>query len=147
MQLPDDRNTIIKEILEGKRFQIQTFKKIDSENNIRWTMVGIGWFTLLKTGISAPGCNGGYQLKGTEGFLKIGEGVLTFLKTTTQLQIWFDDVLEVTWVYEDSAADKKCAMRDPLNGLQFQAVSKRDTVSNRYRYVVGKCFNLLHILL
>ena len=84
-----------------------------------------------------PKCNGGYTLKGTEGFLQRA-GVLTFLKTTTQLQVWFDDVLEVTWVYEDSS-DYKCAMKNQMTGLRFKANADHmvDKVSTHYRYELG----------
>ena len=64
-------------------------------------------------------------------------GVLTFLKTSTQLQIWFDDVLEFTWVYEDNDADNTCVMRKPMTGLKFRGPSILDTVSTHYRYQGG----------
>ena len=70
-------------------------------------------------------------------FFKRG-GVLTFLKTNTQLKIWFDDVLEVSWIYEDKSESDTCGMRDPLSGLQFQTPTGRaDTVSTHYRYQTG----------
>ena len=63
------------------------------------------------------------------------EGVITFLKTNTQLKIWFNDVLEVTWVYEDKSESEECVMRHQLSGLQFQTPSsKPDTATTHYRY-------------
>ena len=94
-----DKNTQVTEIVEGKKFQIKIGDKIQSspDKDIRWTLNlnGLGWFTFTTGTIGAPKCNVGYKLKGTEGFLQKA-GVLTFLKTTTQLQVWFDDTLEVT---------------------------------------------------
>ena len=103
---------------------------------MRLMFEGVSWFTLSPSSINAKKCNGGYQLKGTEGFLQKA-GVLTFLKTTTQLQIWFDDVLEVTWVYEDNDATNKCYMRNKMTGLSFRGNSKADTVCIQYRYETG----------
>ena len=128
---------------------MQTDKKIDAGNDIRWTMEGVSWF-IISTGpgsIGASTCNGGYTLQGTEGFLQRA-GVLTFLKTTTQLQVWFDDVLEVTWVYEDNSDDSRCAMRDKMTGLRFHAnsPSRFDKVSTHYRYEIGNLCALMSIL-
>lgn len=73
-------------------------------------------------------------------------GVLTFLKTNTQLKIWFDDVLEVTWIYEDKSVSEICGMRDQLSGLQFQTPNGRvDTVSTHYRYQTGGFFVFEHL--
>ena len=66
-------------------------------------------------------------------------GVLTFLKTSTQLQIWFNDVLEVTWIYADNG-DQICVMRNAMVGLKFMAVyqgTHKDKVSKEYRYEIG----------
>ena len=105
--VPEDKSAYVYEIVEGKKFQMQTDKKIDGSNDIRWTMRGV-------TGsILAAKCNGGYKLKGTEGFLQHA-GVLTFLKTSTQLQVWFDDFLEVTWFFEDNSDGSRCAMRNTM---------------------------------
>ena len=146
LPVPEDKSTYVYEIVEGKRFQIQTDKKIDAGNDIRWNtniMEGVGWFTLTTGTIEASKCNGGYKLKGTEGFLQRA-GVLTFLKTTAQLVIWFDDVLEVTWVYEDDSDGSRCAMRDTMTGLRFFAYVKYDKVSTHYRYEIGNlCVHVL----
>ena len=78
-----------------------------------------------------------FTLKGTEKFLERA-GDLTFLKTSTQLQIWFDDVLEVTWVFEDSDDTIPCAMRTSLTGISFRTPYGRlDSVSTHYRYQTG----------
>ena len=139
--LPEDRDTLIGGILENKRFQIRTDKKIDSTNNIRWLLKlgGLTWFTFERERINAENCKNGYRsFTGDEGFFERA-GNLTFLKTTTQLQVWFDDVLEVTWVYVNKDSDKKCAMRNKLNGLKFRANlgDKADKVSTHYRYEIG----------
>ena len=126
---------------------MQTDKKIDGSNDIRWTIKGVGWFSFTTVSILAAKCNyGGYKLKGTEGFLQRA-GVLTFLKTTSQLEIWFDDVLEVTWVYEDDSDGSRCAMRDTMTGLRFFAYVKYDKVSTHYRYEIGNLCALMSMLL
>ena len=61
-------------------------------------------------------------------------GDLTFLKTSTQLQIWFDDVLEGTWVYEDADADKTCSMKMEAEGMRFDI----NRAATHYRYQLGK---------
>ena len=118
---------------------MRTDKKIDGSNDIRWTMGGeIGWFTFLAGSVNSAKCNGGYTFKGTEGFLQQA-GVLTFLKSATQLQVWFDDDLEVTWVFEDNSDSATCKMRLTLAGLRFVTPSNRgDKVSTHYRYELGK---------
>ena len=125
--------------MEGKKFQIKTDTKIDSNNDIRWFINGgVNWFIFTVEHIDANECNGGYPLKGNEEFLKQA-GTLTFLKSTTQLQVWFDDVLEVTWVYEDNVGGS-CAMKQLMTGMKFQThYPKYDTVSTHYRYQHGNC--------
>ena len=142
IQVPaqEDRGTWIDEIVEGKKFQIRTDKKIDADHDIRWFINGLTspfqWFILTTEEINANECNR-YTPKGTEGFLQ-NAGVLTFLKSTTQLQIWFDDVLEVTWVYEDDG-EGSCNMKQQMTGMKFQThLPKYDTVSTHYRYQLGK---------
>ena len=130
--------------MEGKKFQIETKAKIDGNSNLRWFMNGLTppllWFIFVEGKIDSLGCNNGYAFKGTEGFLKRA-GILTFLKSTTQLQVWFDDVLEVTWVYEDSNVEK-CNLRNKMTGLKFRTAAGRfDTVSTQYRYQLGKNFS------
>ena len=126
--------------MEGKRFQIRTDKKIDSGNDIRWTMKGIGWFTLTTTHmVNAYKCDGGSDAVKEEAPFFQQAGVLTFLKTSSELQIWFDGVLEVTWVYKDKEPETLCAMRNTLSGLKFHANdgAKKDRVSTHYRYQTG----------
>ena len=139
ISVPGDKSTYVYELVEGKKFQMQTDKKIDGSNDIRWTGAGgVGWITFDTNAIGVSKCNGGYKLKGTEGFLQRA-GVLTFLKTSTQFQVWFDDVLEVTWVYEDNSDGGRCAMKKKMTGLRFKANSdyKIDKVSTHYRYELG----------
>ncbi|KAL5247396.1 hypothetical protein ACHWQZ_G019314 [Mnemiopsis leidyi] len=130
--LPIDRSTLVSEIVENKEFQIRTDKKIDDENYIGWQLSGFNWFTLTSRSLSAQKCVN-YNLKATETFLEKA-GDMTFLKTSTQLQIWFDGVLEVTWVYENTDEAEPCEMRKPLNGLKFTSIKSQDEVSTHYRY-------------
>ena len=112
---------------------MQTDKKIDQSNDIRWSMgAEIGYFIFTLDYIRTRGCDH-YKFKRTEGFLQRA-GVLTFLKTSTQLQIWFDDVLEVTWVYVGNT----CSMKKLMAGLRFHGhlSSNYDKVSAHYRYEV-----------
>ena len=127
--------------MEGKRFQIRTDKKIDSGNDIRWTMEGgIGWFTFTTENmVNAYKCDGGSDAVKEEAPFFQQAGVLTFLKTSTQLLIWFDGVLEVTWVYKDKESETLCAMRNTLSGLKFHVHNgaNKDRVSTHYRYQTG----------
>ena len=138
--VPSDKSTIISEIVEDKKFQIKTDKKIDGSNSIRWTLEGVGFFTFKTDYLNARKCEGTGKYfsdadRATKGFFQKA-GVLTFLKTNTQLQIWFDDVLEVTWVYKDSDNNDPCAMRNTMTGLQFK-INAPDEVSTHYRYEIG----------
>ncbi|KAL5272276.1 hypothetical protein ACHWQZ_G000482 [Mnemiopsis leidyi] len=137
--VPADKSTLISEIKEGKKFQISTDKKIDGSNDIRWTLAGGSWFTFDTGSVNAAKCGGTGKIftdedRATKGFF-LRAGDLTFLKTNTQLQIWFDDVLEVTWIYEDVDTSIPCYMRRTMTGLQFKTPSnKEDKVSTHYRY-------------
>ena len=144
--MPADKDTLISDIVENKKFQIRTDKKIDKNNDIRWAMVGlkIDFFKLTTKHPHAAYCGGtGKDFSETDqankGFFQ-RPGVLTFLKTSTQLQIWFDDVLEVTWIYADNG-DQTCVMRDAMVGLKFQTTysgtKHKDKVSTEYRYEIG----------
>ena len=137
--VPKNKSTIIYEIQEGKKFQVRTDKRIDSVHDIRWSLKGVGLLQFTSKELSAYKCGGtGKKFNGThsvsKGFL-LRPGVMTFLKTNTQLQIWFDDVLEVTWVYEDK--DAPCRMRGLMTGLSFRAINAEDKVSTHYRYEIG----------
>ena len=128
--------------MEGEKFQITTDKKIDGNNDIRWTIEGGSWFTFETGSINSKYCNHGRNFLNSDladmGFF-LRAGVFTFLKTSTQLQVWFDDVLEFTWVYEDKDATNKCRMRRPMTGLEFKGpTGKIDAVSTHYRYRIGK---------
>lgn len=148
--VPADKTTSINEIVEGKKFQIRTGKKIDNNYDIRWSLIGlrIEYFQFTTKWVHAAYCGGTGKVftdeeKETKGFFRRA-GVLTFLKTSTQLQIWFDGVLELTWIYDDNA-DKICVMRDAMEGLKFQAVysgTHKDKVSTHYRYEIGKIIEL-----
>ena len=96
-------------------------------------------FLMDDTLIDAKSCKPYQSYAGTEGFLERA-GVLTFLKTPSELQIWFDDVLEVTWVYEDLEG-QTCGLRDQLVEMKFEGAdtgNSRDRVSIQYRYTIGR---------
>ena len=142
--VPSDKSMLISEIEEGKKFQIKTDKKIDSKNDIRWAMVGlkVKYFELSTRYLHAAYCGGSGKVFNdtdleTKGFF-LRAGVFTFLKTSTQLQIWFDDVLEVTWVYENKDIKLQCVMWSAMSGLKFQTKFDgkvfTDKVSTHYRY-------------
>ena len=139
MQVPADKWTTINEIKEGKKFQVRTDKKIDDDNDIRWNLIGVRFLIFTTGSIYSAKCAGGRTFSAADhasmGFFQRA-GILTVLKTSTQLQIWFDDVLEVTWVYEDNDANNICAMRSTMTGLQFRLQNKEDKVSTDYRYEI-----------
>ena len=140
-----DRSTWIEDIVENKKFQIRTDKKIDNSNDIRWTFGGPGWFTFttVQGGVRASKCVE-FAILGDEPFAFLQRaGEFTFLKTSTQLQVWFDDILEVTWDFKDKDEAIPCAMKKKLNGLKFEGSSVGDTVSTHYRYQTGKHLSLL----
>ena len=136
LKVPEDRNTIIKEIMEGKKFQIRTDKKIDGNSDIRWTLGGVGDLVLAVNSINVNGCVK-FPFQGTEPFLqKAGE--FGFLKTSTQLKIWFDNVPEVTWTFKN-ANTNLCDMKKTLVGLSFKSTNGNpDTVSTYYKYQIGQ---------
>ena len=126
--------------MEGKKFQVQTDKKIDANNDIRWEFEGASWFTFTTRSLGGYQCAGSGKIfsdddRATKGFFQ-SAGIITVLKTSTQLQIWFDDVLEVTWVFEDNSAGT-CAMRRTMTGLRFTLSQYEDKVSTHYRYQIG----------
>ena len=143
MPVPADKWTPIYEIKEGKKFQVRTDKKIDDDNDIRWDIKGARYFTFTTGSIFSKTCAGGRKFSAADhasmGFFQRA-GILTFLKTNTQLQVWFDDVLEVTWVYEDKDADNICGMRGTMTGLAFRLSKYEDKVSTHYRYEIGGKF-------
>ncbi|KAL5272280.1 hypothetical protein ACHWQZ_G000486 [Mnemiopsis leidyi] len=140
LPVPADKDQFINEIKEGKKFQIITDKKIDESNDIAWTLEGATWFTFTTNALNAHNCEGIGQFftdedRATKGFF-LRAGDLTFLKTNTQLQIWFDNVLEVTWIYEDKNETHPCAMRNTMTGLRFRTFKKSDKVSIYYSYEI-----------
>ena len=96
-------------------------------------------FWIKPASISADDCGGGYKFSDDNKDFFKQAGVLTFLKSSSQLQVWFNDVMEVTWDYEDeeNAADR-CSMRGEMSGIKFKTNYKKDTVSAEYRYEIGK---------
>ena len=145
MSVPEDKDTLISQIVENKKFQIKTYRKIEKNIDIRWALVGlkIEYFKFTSKLLHAAYCGGtGKEFSDTDqanmGFF-LRPGVLTFLKTSTELKIWFDDVLEVTWIYADNG-DHICVMRDAMVGLKFMAVyqgTHKDKVTKEYRYEIG----------
>ena len=99
-------------------------------------MNGVGMFELTKDFINSDRCKDGYDFTGSgnkKTFHKEA-GDLAFLKSTTQLQIWFNDVLEVTWIYENTSDTETCAMGNVMTGLKFQTT---DDVSTHYQFELG----------
>ncbi|KAL5258014.1 hypothetical protein ACHWQZ_G012833 [Mnemiopsis leidyi] len=135
--VPAEKSTYISEIKEGRKFQIRTDKKIDRSNDIRWILAGVSFFWVTSTKIGAQYCVKDFssEEQATMGFLQRA-GDLTFLKTTTQLQIWFEGVLKVTWIYEDNREDRTCKMRSTMTGMIFKANNIEDKVSTHYRYAI-----------
>ena len=143
MPVPADKNAYVTEIKQGKKFQIRTDKKIDESNYISWHMRMVDSFTFSTASLNSENYCVAKEFtdddRATKGFFQRA-GVLTFLKTSTQLQIWFDDVLEVTWVFEDIHSNNVCLMRkQSMTGLRFKASNHIiDKVTTHYRYGLGK---------
>ena len=120
---------------------MRTNHKIDTENDIRWGLAGAGWFIFSTEYLAGERCVGdGSRFtesdRETKGFF-LKPGVLTFLKTTTEMKIWFDDVLEVTWVFANKHG-QTCKFKNPMTGLKFLSAQKvEDTISIEYRYETG----------
>ena len=110
---------------------------------IVWTLEGVGWFVFddpPNARLNARNCEQGKTAVDENAPFYQQAGVLTFLKTSTQLQIWFNDVLEVTWVYKDYGGT--CHMRSKMTGLMFSA---EDTLLTHYRYELGNyCYSIIH---
>ena len=136
IQLPSvDKRNWVSGIVENKRFQIRTDKKIDSTNHIRWSMGGVSWFTFEPTHkANAKYCDEGKEVFSVTDpyFLKAGD--ITFLKTSDRLKIWFNDVLVVTWMYTSP-----CYMTRKLTGLKFKGGTDTnyDKVTTHYRFETG----------
>ena len=112
--MPDYKYKYFYQMKEGRKFQVRTDKKIDGRNDIGWFLLPhVDMFTFTTTSINAKNCRKDFSDddRATKGFFQRA-GVLTFLKTSTQLQIWFDDVLEVTWVYETADCNMRKTMTD-----------------------------------
>ena len=92
------------------------------------------WFTFTAHFVHSKYCEK-YTLTGDEGFLSKA-GVMTFLKTSTELKVWFDDELEFTWLFEDTLSGF-CMMKKKMTGLRFRADNFWDQVSAQYRYQTG----------
>ena len=138
MPVPSDKYTYVTQIKENKKFQIRTDKKIDENNYISWHMQMVLSLTLNTASLNSMYCVAKEftdEDRASRGFFQ-NAGILTVLKTSTQLQIWFDDVLEVTWVFEDIAhAQYPCLMKRTMTGLRFISSSRDpDKVSTHYRY-------------
>ena len=125
----------ISDIVENKRFQIRTDKKIDSTNHIRWTMGGVGWFTFEPNDKThAKDCHEGKEVFSDTDPYFHEAGDITFLKTSDRLKIWFNDVLVVTWMYSSP-----CYMTRKLTGLKFKGGTntRYDKVTTHYRFETG----------
>ena len=139
--VPTDRSNFVTGPQNGHKFQIRTNKAFYGEDAIRLTLKGPGesaeeiWFYFGKPHIDAKYCKHFQSYTGNEGFLTKA-GIVTFLKTASELKIWFDDDLEVTWVYED-LPDQTCGLRNEVAEIKFEEPSGVDGVSGVYRYAIG----------
>ena len=122
--------------MDTKYFQVRTNKKIDSSNEIRWMLLldEQVWFTVTEHFVYSKDCEK-YTLTGDEGFLSKA-GVMTFLKTSTELKVWFDGEMNVTWLFEDTLSGF-CMMKKKMTGLRFRTDNYLDQVSVQYRYQTG----------
>ena len=59
--VPTNRDHTTSKIEEGKMFKIRTGQEIDEDNFIRWTLLGVGWFTFSTRQILAAKCGSGYS--------------------------------------------------------------------------------------
>ena len=131
------RNSFVNEIVEDRKFQLKTDKKIGGPNSVWLRIRGADRFVLGgNRRLQATNCKTAQDPFVSSAPFYQQAGVLTFLKTSTQLQIWFDDVLEVNWVYVDAGG--MCSLRRKMTGLKFQADRVHiDKVSTHYRYELG----------
>ena len=132
MDVPTKKGVTLYGPIEGKKFQIKTDAKIESGNDIRFSLDG-NFVTFEASKINVRYC-GAHNFEMTEGFLLRG-GILTFLKTQTILKIWFDDKLEVDW---DFSSVDNCVMRNKATRIQFHLQNYMDTASKQYRFSTGK---------
>ena len=97
------------------------------------------WFQMGGKSIVAKSCKRHYYSgRKSNGFSK-ESGVLTFLKTSTKLEIRFAGETAVTWIYEDEEGER-CGMRNQLAEIKFvggETGDAKDAVSVEYRYKIG----------
>ena len=141
--VPANKYAYVAQIVQGKKFQLRTDKKIDENNDIGWHLKSVDQLTLNTASLYNQYCISKVFTdddRASKGFFQRA-GVLTVLKTSTQLQIWFDDVLEVTWVFEDIAhSEYPCFLRTRImTGLRFISGNGiNDKVTTHYRYGLGE---------
>ena len=141
VHVPTDKSNFVTGPQNGHKFQIRTNKAFYGEDAIRLTMKGPGesaeeiWFYFGKARIDAKYCKQYQSYTGTEGFLEQA-GTFTFLITSSEMKIWFDDELEVTWVYENWPG-KTCGLKNEVAEIKFEEPSGVDGVSGVYRYAIG----------
>ena len=142
--VPESRTTWVNEIVNDRKFQLRTDMKISDENKLTvyfryLKFTGLTWFTLRGRGrMQAFQCKDStsrdIEVISPNAPFYQRAGDLTFLKTSTQLQIWCDHVLEGTWIYEDEDADKTCSMKMEAKGMRFHYYR----AATHYRYQLGK---------
>ena len=142
--VPSDRSNFVTGPQNGHKFQIKTNKAFNGEDAIKLTMKGAGesaeeiWFYFGKPHIDAKYCKHFQSYTGGKDFLERG-GTFTFLKTSSEMKIWFDDELEVTWVYEDLSG-QTCGLRNEVTEIKFAfegASGVEYGISVEYRYAIG----------
>ena len=89
--------------------------------------------TFVAGSINVKFC-GPFSFAPEAGFRSRG-GIFTFLKTQTNLKIWFDDVLEADWDFLSPRAE--CTMKNKALGIQFHLSNHKDTASRQYRFSKG----------
>ena len=136
--VPEDRDIPILGPIEGQKFQIRTDAAIASGNDIRFFLkvenFGSAFVTFVADNINVKNC-GPFSFAETAGFRSRG-GIFTFLKTQTNLKIWFDDVLEADWDFLSVRAE--CTMKNKALGIQFHLSKYKDTASRQYRFSEGR---------
>lgn len=124
--------------IEGKKFQIKTDAAIKTGNDIRLFFIletyGHAFCTFVADNINIKFCDA-YKFVGAAGFRSRG-GILTFLKTQTNLKIWFDDKLEADWNFLSPRPE--CTMQNKALGIEFHLSVKMDTASRQYRFSTGE---------
>ena len=128
------RNVYMWEIKDDIKFQLRTDKRVTIRNILSAYFRGASWFVFGGGGrLQAHGCESAKGVISPNAGFYLRVGDLTFLKTTTQLQIWFDDVLEATWIYENRGSSH-CSMKRKASAMRLDS----NHIATHYRYQLSK---------